>query len=82
MIDSHTKVIYESRNQGLQASVTAAFDELFIQEESKANIEEYKWQSESDFKEQYEETSTSALVKQYEETSASALARQTIKNIE
>ncbi len=42
MVDSHTKVIHESRNQGLQASITAAFDELFIQEESEADVEEYK----------------------------------------
>ena len=42
MIDSHTKVIYESRNQGLQASVIIAFNELFIQKESKADVKEYE----------------------------------------
>ncbi len=30
MVDSHIKVIHESRNQDLQASVTVAFDKLFI----------------------------------------------------
>ncbi len=42
MVDSHTKVIHESRNQDLQVSVTAIFDELFIQEESEADVEEYE----------------------------------------
>ena len=82
MVDSHIKVIHESRNQGSQASIIAVFDKLFIQEESEANVEKYEWQSESDFEKQYEETLASTLVRQYEETSASALARQTIKNIE
>jgi len=49
MVDSHTKVIHESRNQDLQASITVAFDELFIQEELETDVEEYEWQSESDF---------------------------------
>ena len=49
MVDPRTKVIHEARNQGSQASVTAAFDELFLQEESEANVEKYEWQSESDF---------------------------------
>ena len=69
IVDSHTKVIHESRNQGSQALVTAVFDELFIQKESKADVEEYEWQLESDFEEQYGETS------------ASASARQIIKDI-
>ncbi len=42
LVDSHTKVINESRNQGSQASVIVTFDELFIQEESEADVEEYE----------------------------------------
>ncbi len=51
IVDSHTKIIHESRNQGSQASVTVIFDELFIQEELEADVEEYEWQSESNFEE-------------------------------
>ena len=82
MIDSCTKVIHESRNQSSQASVIAAFDELFIQKESEVDVKEYEWQLESNFEEQYEETLVSALARQYEESSASASAKQTIKDIE
>ncbi len=48
----------------------------------EADVEEYEWQSESDFKEQYGKTLASASVRQYEETLALTLARQTIKDIE
>ena len=87
-IDSRTKIIHESRNQGSQASILTTFCELDIQEESKSedNFEEYEQQSEDNF-EEYEqqsgEVSTSALVTeddfdqgygQYEEVSTSALA--------
>ncbi len=82
MVDSHIKVIHKLRNQGSQASITATFDELFIQEKSKANVEEYEWQSESDFEKQYGETLALASARQYGETSVLALARQTIKDIE
>jgi len=42
IIDSYIKVIYELRNQNSQISVIVAFDKLFIQEELKADVEEYK----------------------------------------
>jgi len=86
-IDSRTKIIHESRNQGSQASISTTFRELDIQEESESedDFEEYEQQSEDNF-EEYEqqsgEVSTSALVTeddfdqgygQYEEVSTSAL---------
>ncbi len=42
MVDSHTKVIHKSKNQGSQILVTITFNELFIQEELEVNVKEYE----------------------------------------